>query len=111
LEPRHERVIVRSSPVFGLPQHSPHIALRLPILSFWQIKENRFGNVPLIIVNALFTSSGDFGVAGERAIVVPTMRPPLGQVWPLSPQGARKPSTYGVIDAARETGPPARCMG
>jgi len=67
--PRHERVIFESSPVLRAPPANPDVALRAPILSIWQIEENRFGNVPLIIVNGLFT----------LVIVVPTMRPPLGQ--------------------------------
>jgi hypothetical protein len=36
---------------------SPHVVLRWSILSFWQIEENRVGNVLLIIVNGLFTLS------------------------------------------------------
>jgi hypothetical protein len=33
----------------------PPAAPPKPILSSWQIEENRVGNVPLIIVNGLFT--------------------------------------------------------
>jgi hypothetical protein len=36
---------------------APHLVLLRTILSVWQIEENRFGNVLLIIVNGLFTLS------------------------------------------------------
>ncbi len=52
LRPRHERVIVH---ILTVSRVCPRIVLPEAILSVWQIEENRFGNVLLIIVNGFFT--------------------------------------------------------
>jgi hypothetical protein len=55
--PRHERVIVCILNATQSLPLGPHIVLPGAILSVWQIEENPFGNVLLIIVNGFFTLS------------------------------------------------------
>jgi|SRR5580700_6878704 hypothetical protein len=87
--PRHERVIFESSSLPRVPPANPDVALRAPILSIWQIEENRFGNVPLIIVNGLFTLAS---LTLPSPVNAPMLCQQYGRCWAECLRQARRSS-------------------